>query len=457
MGGKARQSVEMHGVLWKPVVVDFDQPQQSTEGGALLLRAVDEQLGLTDALGRAMRDGRQSGKVHHPLLDLLRQRIFAIACGYPDCNDARKLADDPVMKAICGRSPEHGAALGSQPTLSRLENDVSPVDLLRLSYALGKTVLRRQQKVRGKKRVKRVVIDLDGVEDPTYGGQQLALFNGYYDNWCYLPLFASVQFDDDPAQFVLGAMLRSGKANGDLGAVPMLSRLVPRVRKSFPRALVAVRMDGAFATPELLEWCEDQGLTYYINLPQNSALNEAATPFQAQARALLKAGCEALAYGEIAHQAGKWDDERRVIVRANVALLEDRTPKDNPRFIVTNDRRRSPRATYAMYAMRGDVENRYKELKDGLSFDRASCTAADANQFRYILSVAAFVLFQHLRQSVDHPDLVRAQVSTLRERVIKLSVQVFETARRIVFKAPAAFGWFGAWRHAALACVSLRL
>ena len=457
MGGEARQSVAMQGVLWKTVVVDFDQPQQSTDGGAVLLRAVDERLGLTEALGKAMHDGRQAGKVHHSLLDLVRQRIFAIACGYPDCNDARTLANDPVMKAICGRSPENGAALGSQPTLSRLENDVSPRDLLRLSYALAETVLRRQQKVRGKKRVKRVVIDLDGVDDPTYGGQQLALFNGYHDNWCYLPLFPSVQFDDDPAQFVLGAMLRSGKANGDLGAVPMLSRLVPRVRKLFPSALVAVRMDGAFATPEFLDWCEAQGLTYYINLPQNPALNRAAAPYQAQARSLLKAGREAVAYGEIDHEARTWDDERRVIIRANVTLLEDRTPKDNPRFIVTNDRRRSPRATYAMYAKRGDVENRYKELKGGIAFDRASCSAADANQFRYILSVAAFALFQDLRQSVDHPDLVRAQVSTLRERIIKLSVQVVETARRIVFKAPAAFGWIAPWRHAALACAAPRL
>lgn len=457
MGGKARQSVSMQEVLWKTVTVDFDQPLQSTEGGVVLLRAIDERMGLTSALALALGDAREFGKVRHSTVDLLRQRIFGIACGYPDTNDARELANDPVMKAVCGRSPKEGAALGSQPTLCRFENRASPVDLLRMSYALANTVLRAQQKVRGKKHVERIVIDLDGVEDPTYGSQQGALFHSYYDNWCYLPLLASVQFDDDPAQFVVSAMLRRGNANGDIGAVPMLSRLVPLVRTFFPQALVAVRMDGAFATPEFLDWCETQNLTYYINLPQNSALNTAAKPFQARARERLFAGRNPLVLGEISHQAGRWDEERRVIVRANVAVLEDRTPKDNPRFIVTNDRRRSPRAVYEMYAARGDVENRYKELKDGLSFDRASCTSIDANQFRYILSVAAFSLFQQLRQAVDHPDLVRAQVSTLRERLIKLSVRVFETARRIRFKAPAAFGWIEPWRHAALVCAALRL
>ena len=447
----------MQGVLWKTICVDFDQPQQSTEGGAVLLRAIDERMRLTQGLAIARRDTRQFGKVRHTTVELMRQRIYGIACGYPDANDARQLANDPVMKAVCGRSPQDGEALGSQPTLCRFENDASPVDLLRMSYALADTVLAAQRRIRGKKSVERIVIDLDGVEDPTYGGQQLTFFNSYYDNWCYLPLLASVQFDEDPAQFVVGAMLRSGKAGGDLGAIPMLRRLVPRVRSSFPRAHVAVRLDGAFATPELLDWCETEGLTYYINLPQNSALNEAAAPILAQARERLREGREAVAHGEVLYQARTWDDERRVIVRANVAVLEDRTPKDNPRFVVTNDRRRSPIVIYKMYTARGDVENRYKELKDGLSFDRASCTAADANQFRYILTVAAFSLFQHLRQAVDHPDLARAQVSTLRERLIKLSVRVFETARRIVLKAPAAFGWIGAWRHAALACVPLRL
>ena len=146
-----------------------------------------------------------------------------------------------------------------------------------------------------------------------------------------------------------------------------------------------------------------------------------------------------------------------MIIRAHIAKLGDREAKENPRFVVTNDETADPQAIYAIYTARGDVENRYKELKDGLAFDRASCSSADANQFRYLLTVAAFTLIQHLRQSVDHPDLVRAQVSTLRERLLKLAVRVYETARRFVLKAPAAFGWVTPWRHAALACSRLRL
>jgi hypothetical protein len=456
MGVNARQSVAIQGTLWKPVVVEFSEPQQSTEGGLVLLRSVDQRLGLTAGMASALQDDRQPGKVLHSTIDLLRQRVFSIVAGYADANDARQLADDPMLKLVCGRSPQD-PALGSQPTLSRFENRASPRDLVRMSYALADCVIGAQRRRRGKKRVRRIVIDLDGVVDPTYGGQQLTFFNAFYDDWCYIPLITSVQFDDDPQQFVVNAMLRTGRATGDVGAVAVLQRLVPRLRASFPRALVAVRMDAAFATPELLDWCEDKGLTYYIGLSRNPALCRESEPTLAEARSRAAAGLDPVVFGELNYQTTTWDDERRVIIKGDVTKLDDRTPKDNPRFVVTNDRKRSPRAIYSLYTERGDVENRYKELKDGLSFDRASCCLADANQLRYLMSVAAFVLFQHLRQAVDHPELCRAQVSTLRERLVKLSVRVVETARRIVLRAPAAFGWITAWRHAALACCRLCL
>ena len=451
MGGNARQSVAIEGVLWKPVVIEFSEPQQSTEGGLVLLRTVDQRLGLTAAMASALRDDRQPGKVTHATVDLLRQRIFSIAAGYADGNDARQLADDPMLKLACGRSPDD-PALGSQPTLSRFENRASPVDLLRMSYAMADAVIHAQRRRRGRKRVRRIMIDLDGVEDPTYGGQQLTFFNAFYDNWCYLPLVASVQFDDDPQQFVVNAMLRTGRATGDVGAVAMLQRLVPRLRKAFPRGRLGVRLDAAFATPELLHWCEVEGLTYYVSYARNPAICREAEPFQQEARLRAVAGRNPVVFGELSHKATTWSEERRVIVHADVAHLEGRSPRDNPRFIVTNDEKRSPRGIYEIYTARGDVENRYKELKEGLSFDRASCMLADANQLRYLMSVAAFMLFQHLRQLVNHPDLARAQVSTLRERLLKLSVRVIETARRIVLRAPAAFGWITPWRHAALAC-----
>jgi hypothetical protein len=458
MGRQHSQRVAIEKVFKKAVHVEFDQPRQSTEGGVVLLRAVDERIGLTTALASALRDRRQPGKVRHDALELLRQRIFAIACGYPDGNDARELAHDPAMKMVCGRSPGCDEPLGSQPTLSRFENSISPVDLLRMSYALAETVLRAQRKLRRKKSVRRIIVDLDGVDDPVHGDQQLSLFNRYYDNYCYIPLIASVQFDDDSQQFVVAAMLRSGGATGDLGAVAMLQRLVPMLRENFPGASIAVRMDASFSSPGLLDWCEAEELTYYAGFQQNSALLRAAAGLQRQARKAAKKGSSGKVFGETDYKTERsWDDHRRVVIRAQVVKLGDREAKENPRFVVTNDEKAAPQQVYAIYTGRGDVENRYKELKDGLAFDRASCSSADANQFRYLLTVAAFTLFQHLRQSVAHPDLLRAQVSTLRERLLKLAVRVYETARRFVLKAPAAFGWITPWRHAALACSRFRL
>jgi Transposase DDE domain group 1 len=458
MGRPRSQRVAIEKVFQKPVHVEFDQPRQSTEGGVVLLRAIDQRIGLTTALASALRDRRQPGKVRHDVLELLRQRIFAIACGYPDGNDARELAHDPAMKMVCGRSPVCDQPLGSQPTLSRFENSISPVDLLRMSYALAESVLRSQRRLRGKNRVRRIIVDIDGVDDPVHGEQQLSLFNRYYDNYCYIPLVASVQFDADPQQFVVAAMLRSGGATGDLGAVAMLQRLVPMLRENFPRTSIAIRMDARFSGPGLLDWCEAEDLVYYAGFQGNSALLEAAEPLLAQARRAGKLGPSGDLFGETNYQTRRsWDDPRRMVIRAQVVRLGDREIKENPRFVVTNDEATDPEGIYRIYTARGDVENRYKELKDGLSFDRASCSSADANQFRYLLTVAAFTLMQHLRQSVDHPDLVRAQVSTLRERLLKLAVRIYETARRLVLKAPAAFGWITPWRHAALACSRLRL
>jgi len=456
MGGDARQSVEIQEAFWKPAVVEFTEPTQSTEGGLILLKAIDERMKLTEGLAAALGEKRQCGKVVHTTLELLRQRVFSIAAGYEDTNDAHQLVDDPILKLVCDRSSDDGS-LGSQPTLSRFENRAGPVDLLRMSYSILDAVLRSQQKRRGKTRVRRIMVDLDGVEDRTHGEQQLSFFNAFYDSWCYLPLVGSVQFDDDPQQFVVGAMLRTGRATGDIGAVPMLQRLLPRLRKAFPRARVAVRMDAAFATPGVLDWCEAQGVTYYLGLRRNTVLLRETDEAQLEARVRASAGESSRVFGEVSYCSGTWDEPRRVIVRADVAELEGREATDNPRFVVTNDERKSARRIYEIYTARGDVENRYKELKDGLSFDRASCSAADANQFRYLMSVAAYVLYQHLREVVDDPELSRAQVSTLRERLVKLSVRIIESARRIVLRAPAAFGWITAWRRAALACASARL
>jgi hypothetical protein len=445
MTDDAAQRVELPFVFDRPVHVEFDAPAQSSDGGLVLLAAADRQLGLTDAMAAAAGDRRQSAKVRHSVRELFRQRVYGIACGYPDCNDAATMGRDPLFQLACAGAQTD---LGSQPTLSRFENSLNSRQLLRTAYALCDAVLRMQKKARRKNPPRRITIDIDGVCDEVHGGQQLALFNQHYDAWCYLPLVVSVAFDDEREQFVVAAFLRGGGACSDQAAVPALKRLVPRLRALFPRAALELRADGAFCTPELLSWCESHDLVYYLSRPGNSVLHGLAEPFMAESRQRFAAGRKSRVMGEFDYAAHSWDQDRRVVVRADVCRV-GRTEKDNPRYVVTNDEKSAPVTIYTKYTRRGSVENRYKELRQ-LAFDRTSCTDHFANQFRYLETVAAFALFQELRRRLARTPAAGLQVATLRERLVKLGVRVTVSARRILLKAPAAFAWIRWWTTAAL-------
>ena len=192
MGKRAQQSVLFEDLFDKPVTVAFTAPNQSSDGGALLLKAVDQKLGLMQQIAGALRDRRQPGKVAHEIRELIEERIYAIACGYPDQNDAARVSRDPIFRLICNRREGN---LASQPTLSRLENSVRRTDLLRVAYALTDNVIARQRRKRKPRKVRRITIDMDPTEDPTYGDQQLTFFSAFYDNWCYLPMTTTIQFD----------------------------------------------------------------------------------------------------------------------------------------------------------------------------------------------------------------------------------------------------------------------
>ncbi len=240
-----RQTVLFSDLWRRPVVVQFDQPHASSEGGAILLQACDRGLGLTSALIGAIDDRRQSGKIRHAIGDLLRQRLYAIACGYPDGNDASRLGSDPIQKLLGGRDPVSGEELASQPTLSRFENAVTRADLYRMGIALADTVIERHRR-RLKRKVKRITIDLDPTDDPTHGAQQLSFFNGHYDSWCYLPVAGFLTFNEEPEQYLFAYVLRPGNATASVGAIGILSRLLPRLRAAFPRARLRVRLDGGY-------------------------------------------------------------------------------------------------------------------------------------------------------------------------------------------------------------------
>ena len=444
----SKQSVLFEGLSKKAVIAKFDQDHASSDGGAILLKACDERLQLSETLAACLLDDREQSKVAHSLRELFQQRLFGIACGYADGNDAARLADDPVMKLLTGRDPVAGASLASQPTLSRFENAVRSRDLVRLSEALAETVIARHR--RRKKRVRRITIDLDPTVDPTHGGQQLTFFNGFYDTSCYLPLAGFLTFDDEVEQYLFCYVLRPGNAAAKRGCIGVLKRLLPRLRRAFPGARLRIRLDGGFSGPELFAFFEAERLEYVVGMAKNPTLERLAEPLMAQVRSDFEAGhTSARRYGEFSYRARSWPHERRVIVKAEVTTHFGRQPKDNPRFLITN-LKTTPKHVYErVYCARGDAENRLKELKLGLEIDRTSCTRFLANQFRVLMTAAAYVLMQELRLKARWTSCARAQVSTLRLRLLKLGAWIETSVRRIVIHLPLGTPFADDWRRIA--------
>src|SRR6202790_4549791 len=287
------------GIFRKPVVAQFDQREGSSDGGALLLKAADRHYGLVAGLSSCLRDERQAGKVDHSLRELVGQRVFSIACGYPDANDSARLSEDPIHKLLVDRDPIEGRDLASQPTLSRFENGVGVKELYRVGEFLAESVIRRHAK-RLRHRAYRVTIDLDPTDDPTHGAQQLSFFNGHYDTWCYLPVMGFVSFNDEAEQYLCAAVLRPGNVTAAAGAVGILRRLLLIVREFFPGARIRVRLDGGFAHPDLLDFLEDDpNLEYVIAMAKNAVLKRKAKPAMRKARKLSRqTGKTEHVYGE---------------------------------------------------------------------------------------------------------------------------------------------------------------
>lgn len=434
----------------KPVIARFDQPDASSDGGLVLFKALDTQLGLTQRLAACLGDAREPGKVLHETIELFQQRLFGVCGGYADCNDAARLVHDPIHKLMVGRDPISGLGLASQPTLSRFENAVSARELHAMTHVLADTVI-AQQRRRLHGRAARITIDLDPTDDPTHGQQEFAFFNGHYDTWCYLPVVATVTFNDEPAQFAVAAVLRPGTAPAGLGARGILRSLLRKLRAAFPAAIFRVRLDGGFASTKLFTFLDREAVEYVVGMPSNRRLEKRALRLMGRARVRARqTGETAHLYGETRYAAKTWTRKRRVIIKAEVVRHPGHTPKNNPRFVVTN-LTAPPQAVYELYCQRGDVENRLKELHHGLEMDRTSCSTFRANQFRVLLALAAYILFQELRRRAAKTACADAQVTTLRERLLKLAVWVERSARRIVLHLPTTFPWLPTWRHLARA------
>ena len=306
-----------------------------------------------------------------------------------------------------------------------------------------------RQRLKG--RAQRITIDLDPTDDPTHGQQAFTCFNGHYDTWCYLPLVTTLTFNDETDQYLVAIVLRPGHSPAKHGACGLLRILLQHLRRACPGPAFRVRVDGGFAGHDWLDLLERQRVEYVVGLASNTRLVRCAGRLVGEAYGLSKyRGHTEHVFGETLYAARSWAHRRRVIIKAAVVRLPGREPKCNPRFVVTN-LSAPPAMVYANYCQRGDVEHRLKELHEGLALDRTSCSRFWANQFRVLLTAAAYGLLQELRRHAQGTVCATAQVSTLRERLLKLAVWVERSVRRLVVHLPQCVPWGDAWRRVAIA------
>jgi hypothetical protein len=396
----------------------FDGGRLTSDGGLPWLATADQALGLVAAVAACIPEWRRK-HIQHSLDTLVRQRVFQIACGYEDQNDATTLRQDPLLKLVCGQLPESGAPLASQPTLSRLENAVDRQACRQLAHVLLDTYLAQ----RGQDGVPtRILLDFDSTDDPTHGHQEGSAYHGYYEQHMYHPLLV---FDGDTHHLVC-ALLRPGTVHASRGVITVVRVLVRAIRARWPGVPIEIRADSGYGVPRLYQFCERHAITYTIGLATNARLAVIAAPLLAQAQRLQQeTGEKARLAAETSYQAGSWDTARRVVYKAE-ALAEG----PNTRFVVTT-RPDEPAALYEFYVDRGEAELWIKDLKRACFADRLSDCRFWANQFRLILHAAVYWLLDTLRRWLvarGHPHL---QLDTLRLRLLKIGARVREWTSRV--------------------------
>lgn len=408
------------------IIADFEGGDITSDAGGLLVREVDLQYRITEAAAAALSDTRQSGKVDHGLLDLLRQRVYQIVLGYEDQNDADDLRRDPSLKTMVGRRPQTDPDLGSQPTLSRFENARDNDELYRLCEVLLDLYVQAHPRDR-----KTIVLDIDGTDDPTHGQQEFTFYHGYYEQYMYHPLFV---FDGESG-FPLAAVLRPGNTHSGHRSTAIIKRVVARLREAWPEAVIFLRADAGFALPELYEFCEQNDIRYVIGLITNDRLRKRVTDLARKVEAdFQQTGQKQRAFTSFWHRAGSWPYARRV-----VAKVERLHQGLNQRFVVTN-LGLEPHIVYDwIYTQRGEAENRIKELKNQLGADRLSCHRFKANQFRLIMHTLAYCLVLMLRRHLVETELETAQVDTIRLKLLKIGARVRQTARKVWFHLASGY------------------
>lgn len=405
----------------KKLTADFDGGRLTSDGGVMLLAMAERRLGIADRLARAFPDRRDPSRITHTLADMIRARAFAIACGYEDADDLDSLRIDPAFKLACGRLPETGANLCSQPTLSRLENAPSLKDAIRLTYALVDQWMASYGREPAS-----VILDIDDTCDVVHGHQQLSLFNAHYDERCFLPIHV---YDTERSRPV-AVVLRPGKTPSGVEVRAHLRRLVRHVRKQWTKTRITFRGDGHYARPEAMAWCEDNGIDYVFGLPGSKPLSRKVDDAADAVRTERAVSDKPVVrdYAETRHKAKSWNRERRAVAR-----IEATTLGLDIRFVVTNLGYGSPEWIYdSLYCARGQAENLIKLHKTQLASDRTSCHSAVANQVRLVLHTAAYWLMLTVRDAIPKArDLAKAEFATLRLRLIKIAARVVETTSRV--------------------------
>jgi hypothetical protein len=434
----------------KRVEADFSAGCLSSDAsGALLLREADRHLGLVDALDKAIVDPRFRELIVHDQRVMLAQRIIGLAQGYEDLNDQQTLRNDPALQAAAGKTPAADEPMASPPTLCRLEKRLATADLWRMQSVLLDQAIAA---LGANGPPEQLIFDFDATDSPLHGQQQFRFFHGYYGGYCYLPLYVFC------GRHLMVAYLRPSDSDAAMHARPILKLLVQRIRRTWPNVRIVFRGDCGFCRHKLMNWCDDNGVYYVIGIARNPVLEQKAQPWTVPASILFKcSGEKQRILGSFSHQPKTWKRPRRIIVKAE--HLPDKKNPDglaNVRLIVTN-MPGSPEELYDdSYCARGDAENRIKEQQLFLFGKRMSCQNFKSNQFRMLLSAAAYTLVHAVRRlALVGTDLEHAQADTIRNKLFKIAGRVKVSVRRLVVQLASSCPCQELFRLAAQRLMSL--
>lgn len=412
----------------KKVEADFDGGEVTSDAGVLFLRETEAQVGIISAISSAIHDLRDSRYVGHKTRNIVTQRVNQIACGYEDANDCNTLRNDPGHKLAADRLPISGKTLAGQPTASRLENAVSRSDLYRIGCAIVDNFITSYSTP-----PKIIILDFDDTEDETHGYQQLALFNGYYNSRCYLPLHVYEGLSGK----LITSILRPGKRPTGKQVVTILKRIVKRIRASWPDTIIVFRGDSHFCSPEVLKYCDEHDLRYCIGLSSNAVLKRLIEPLMTEAKNIFaKSNNKVRLYDSFTYKAKTWNNPQLVVAKAEV-----NEKGKNLRFVVTNFTEPDEATIYQkIYSGRGRMENYIKDHKIYTKSDRTSCHKFSANQLRLFLHSTAYILMHALRENIlKGTELARAQFDTIRLKLLKIGAKVRELKTRIKLHLPSSF------------------